>query len=149
MEQRLQKIQERFEPELIQLGKEIKSDAKEKGISADFSLYYFCWQEALELAERWLVLIGTNGIKTRADLARYLGVTRARVIQVLRRFNWPSGVGWQKFFSSLATSHWLSSQVNRVSLWQTHSFRNPIPVVFICFAKMFHHLFLQLFGDFL
>ncbi len=44
-------------------------------------------RQALEFAERWLALIGTNGIKTRADLARYLGVTRARVAQVLRRYN--------------------------------------------------------------
>ncbi|HUS73369.1 MAG TPA: hypothetical protein VMY06_09915 [Sedimentisphaerales bacterium] len=43
--------------------------------------------QALELAERWLALIGTNGIETKADLAKYLGVSRARVTQVLRRFN--------------------------------------------------------------
>jgi len=42
-------------------------------------------RQALELAERWQALIGTNGIKSKADLARYLGVSRARVTKVLRR----------------------------------------------------------------
>jgi DNA-binding MarR family transcriptional regulator len=32
-----------------------------------------------------LALIGTNGIETKADLARYLGVSRPRVTKVLRR----------------------------------------------------------------
>jgi hypothetical protein len=41
--------------------------------------------QALELAERWKNLIGTNDIETKADLARYLGVSRARVTKVLRR----------------------------------------------------------------
>ena len=34
---------------------------------------------------RWQALIGTNGIKSKADLARYLGVSRARVTKVLKR----------------------------------------------------------------
>jgi len=42
-------------------------------------------RQALQLAKRWQALIGTNGIETRADLARYLGISRARVTQVLRR----------------------------------------------------------------
>jgi len=41
--------------------------------------------QALELPERWQALIGTNGIETRADLARYLRVSRARVTKVLSR----------------------------------------------------------------
>lgn len=41
--------------------------------------------QALQLAERWQALIGTNGIKSKADLARYLGVSRPRVTQVLER----------------------------------------------------------------
>jgi hypothetical protein len=36
------------------------------------------------LAERWQALIGTNGIKSKADLARYLGVSRAKVSKVFR-----------------------------------------------------------------
>lgn len=30
-------------------------------------------------------VIGTNGIKSKADLARYLGISRARVTQVFKR----------------------------------------------------------------
>ena len=41
--------------------------------------------QALELAERWKTLIGTNDIETKADLARYFGVSRARVTKVLSR----------------------------------------------------------------
>jgi len=41
--------------------------------------------EAIERARQWSALIGTNGIESRADLARYLGISRARVTQVLRR----------------------------------------------------------------
>ncbi len=41
--------------------------------------------QALELAERWKTLIGTNDIETKADLARYLGVSRDRVTKVLSR----------------------------------------------------------------
>ena len=41
--------------------------------------------EAIQRAVEWHALIGTNGIETRADLARYLGVSRARVTQVLER----------------------------------------------------------------
>ena len=36
-------------------------------------------------AKQWQKLIGTNGINTRADLAKYLGVSRARVTQVLSK----------------------------------------------------------------
>ena len=42
-------------------------------------------RQAIELAKRWKALIGTNGIKTRADLARYLGISRDKVTKVLRR----------------------------------------------------------------
>jgi len=41
--------------------------------------------QAFQLAEQWQALIGTNGIKSKADLARYLGVSRARVTKVLSR----------------------------------------------------------------
>ena len=41
--------------------------------------------EAIERAMQWKALIGKNSIETRADLARYFGVSRARVTQVLRR----------------------------------------------------------------
>jgi len=40
--------------------------------------------EAVERARQWKALIGTNGIESRADLARYLGISRARVTQVLK-----------------------------------------------------------------
>jgi len=41
--------------------------------------------DGIQKAIEWQALIGTNGIETRADLARYLGVSRARVTQVLDR----------------------------------------------------------------
>ncbi len=41
--------------------------------------------EAVERARQWKALIGKNGIECRADLARHLGISRARVTQVLRR----------------------------------------------------------------
>ena len=41
--------------------------------------------EAIERARKWKALIGINGIESRADLARYLGISRARVTQVLKR----------------------------------------------------------------
>ena len=41
--------------------------------------------DGIERARQWKALIGTNNIETRADLARYLGISRARVTQVLRR----------------------------------------------------------------
>ena len=41
--------------------------------------------QSVRLAEQWQALIGTNGIESKADLARYLGVARARVTQVLDR----------------------------------------------------------------
>jgi hypothetical protein len=41
--------------------------------------------EGVERARQWKALIGTNGIKSRADLARHLGISRARVTQVFRR----------------------------------------------------------------
>ena len=40
-----------------------------------------CWNQQQSLIE-------TNGIETRADLARYLGVSRARVTQVLGRLSY-------------------------------------------------------------
>jgi DNA-binding MarR family transcriptional regulator len=43
--------------------------------------------EGIEQARQWQSLIGTNGIETRADLAKYLGISRARVTQVLRRLS--------------------------------------------------------------
>ncbi|UCE99638.1 MAG: hypothetical protein JSV82_00800 [Planctomycetota bacterium] len=39
--------------------------------------------QGLQLAEQWQALISTNGIETRADLAKYLGISRARVTQPL------------------------------------------------------------------
>lgn len=33
----------------------------------------------------WQALIGTNGIETKADLAKYLGISRASVTYVLKR----------------------------------------------------------------
>jgi hypothetical protein len=39
----------------------------------------------LQLAEQWQALIGTNGVESKADLARYLGISRARVTRVLKR----------------------------------------------------------------
>ena len=41
--------------------------------------------EAIDRARKWKDLIGNNGIESRADLARYLGISRARVTQVLKR----------------------------------------------------------------
>jgi predicted transcriptional regulator len=41
--------------------------------------------QSVRLAEQWQALLGTNGIESKADLARYLGVARARVTQVLNR----------------------------------------------------------------
>ena len=41
--------------------------------------------EGIDRARQWEALIGTNGIETRADLARHLGISRARVTQVLKR----------------------------------------------------------------
>ncbi|MHC4456598.1 MAG: hypothetical protein ACYS0I_05795 [Planctomycetota bacterium] len=43
--------------------------------------------QSLQLAEQWHSLIGTNDIETKADLARHLGISRARVTQVLRRLS--------------------------------------------------------------
>ena len=40
--------------------------------------------EGIERTRQWKALIGTDSIETRADLARYLGISRARVTQVLR-----------------------------------------------------------------
>ncbi|MHC4584855.1 MAG: hypothetical protein ACYS3N_10010, partial [Planctomycetota bacterium] len=42
-------------------------------------------QEGIEQAMQWKVLIDTNGIESRAELARYPVISRARVTQVLRR----------------------------------------------------------------
>ena len=41
--------------------------------------------DGIQKAVQWQTLISTNGIETRADLARYLGVSRARVTQVLNQ----------------------------------------------------------------
>jgi DNA-binding MarR family transcriptional regulator len=43
--------------------------------------------QSLKLAKQWHSLIGTNDIETKADLARHLGVSRARVTKVLRRLS--------------------------------------------------------------
>jgi hypothetical protein len=43
--------------------------------------------EAIERARQWKALIGTNGIEPKADLARYLGISRARITQVLKRLS--------------------------------------------------------------
>ena len=40
--------------------------------------------ESIDRARQWKALIGMDGIETRADLARYLGISRARVTQVLK-----------------------------------------------------------------
>jgi hypothetical protein len=44
-------------------------------------------KQAFELAERWQALLGTNGINRKSDLARYVGASRPRVTQVLKRLN--------------------------------------------------------------
>ncbi|MHC4572906.1 MAG: MarR family transcriptional regulator [Planctomycetota bacterium] len=41
--------------------------------------------DGIQRAIQWQCLIGTNDIETKADLARYLGVSRARVTQVLKK----------------------------------------------------------------
>jgi hypothetical protein len=41
--------------------------------------------EGMQRAMNWQALIGTNDIESKADLARYFGVSRARVTQVLNR----------------------------------------------------------------
>jgi len=41
--------------------------------------------DGIQRAMQWQSLIGTNGIESKADLARYLSVSRARVTQVLNR----------------------------------------------------------------
>jgi hypothetical protein len=41
--------------------------------------------QAIQWAVEWHELIGTNDIETPAGLARYLGVSEARVTQVLNR----------------------------------------------------------------
>jgi len=40
-------------------------------------------RRSLQLVEQWHSLVGTNDIETKADLARHLGVSRARVTKVL------------------------------------------------------------------
>jgi len=40
--------------------------------------------QSLETATQWQALLGPNGINTRADLARYLRISRARVTPVLQ-----------------------------------------------------------------
>ena len=41
--------------------------------------------EGIERTKLWQSLIGTNDIESKADLAKYLGVSRARVTHVLKR----------------------------------------------------------------
>jgi len=41
--------------------------------------------EGIQGAIQWQALIGTTGIETKADLARFLGISRAKVTQVLKR----------------------------------------------------------------
>ena len=41
--------------------------------------------KGIQRAMDWQALIGTNGIESKADLARYLCVSRARVTYVLKR----------------------------------------------------------------
>lgn len=43
--------------------------------------------DGIQKTMRWQALIGTHGIESKADLARYLGVSRARVTRVLKRLN--------------------------------------------------------------
>jgi predicted HTH transcriptional regulator len=43
--------------------------------------------EKMQRAIQWQSLIGTNGIETRADLARFLGISRARITKVLARLS--------------------------------------------------------------
>ena len=42
-------------------------------------------RQASQIAEQWQDLMDTNAIETRADLARYLGVSRTKVTQILKR----------------------------------------------------------------
>ena len=42
-------------------------------------------RDGLILAKKYAELLGSGAFKTKAELARYLGVSRARVSQVLRR----------------------------------------------------------------
>ena len=43
-------------------------------------------EAANQRAMQWQKLIDTDGINTRADLARHLGISRARVTQVLNKY---------------------------------------------------------------
>jgi hypothetical protein len=57
----------------------VKTSKPEKKLRSQLRL------EAIDRAKQWKVLIGTNGIKNQADLARFLGISSARVHQVLKR----------------------------------------------------------------
>jgi len=46
-----------------------------------FGLYSGC----IQLPLKWQALIGSNGIESKSDLARYLGISRARITHVLSR----------------------------------------------------------------
>ena len=41
--------------------------------------------EGIQRAIQWWALIDTNGIESKADLAGYLGVSRARITRVLKK----------------------------------------------------------------
>ena len=51
----------------------------------NFEKMDFCSYPPAHLVDFWQSLIGTDGVESKADLARYLGISRARVTQVLRR----------------------------------------------------------------
>jgi hypothetical protein len=45
--------------------------------------------DGIQKAIQWQELIGTNGIESKADQARYIGISQAIVTQVLRRLFMP------------------------------------------------------------
>ena len=47
--------------------------------------------QGIETARRYQALLDNGTVKTRAELARFLGVSRARVTQVLKRIECDSG----------------------------------------------------------
>ena len=47
-------------------------------------------RDPLRLARYYQSLLDSGDFKTRAELARFLGVSRARVTQVLKRLNAPN-----------------------------------------------------------
>lgn len=44
-------------------------------------------RDRMRLAHHYQALLASGEVKSRAELARFLGVSRARVTQVLRRLN--------------------------------------------------------------